>query len=46
MTACKCGLSNIYPVCDYEHNKIIRNEILRKKIIDLVNEYEKNNLSE
>jgi hypothetical protein len=36
MSACKCGLSKIYPVCDYAHFKITRNEILRQKVLDVV----------
>jgi CDGSH-type Zn-finger protein len=39
MTTCKCGLSGIYPVCDYKHFKITRNEELRQRVIDTVNEY-------
>jgi CDGSH-type Zn-finger protein len=39
MTTCKCGLSSIYPVCDYKHFKISRDEVLRQKIVDLVNDY-------
>lgn len=32
MSECKCGLSKIYPVCDYRHKNIQRNDILREKI--------------
>lgn len=45
MSVCKCGLSKTYPNCDSTHNKIIKNEKLRKDIIEAFEKYEKEQLS-